>query len=47
MSTGQRLIDAFASLVANVHRNLEPSNRDHFTQAISTFRHEVRQFLVC
>jgi len=43
----QRLSDAFGTLVANVHRSLEPSNRDNFTQALSTFRHDVRQFLVC
>lgn len=43
----QRLSEAFATLVATVHRNLEPSNRDHFTQSLSTFRHDVRQFLVC
>ena len=41
-----RLSEAFTTLVSNVNRNLEPSNRDHFTQALSTFRHEVRQFLV-
>lgn len=43
---GQRLVEAFATLISEVHRNLEASNRDNFTRALSTFRLEVRSFLV-
>jgi exportin-7 len=40
-----RLGEAFAALLVDMQRNLEPSNRDRFTQKITTFRHTVRTFL--
>ena len=41
----KRLAEAFSALQVDMQRNLEPSNRDRFTQKITTFRHSVRAFL--
>ena len=40
-----RLTEAFHNLMIDVRRNLEPSNRDKFTQKVTAFRHKVRSFL--
>ncbi|CAM9433954.1 unnamed protein product [Ascophyllum nodosum] len=40
-----QLQEAFAKLLADVHRNLESTNRDKFTQRLTSFRISVRQFL--
>ena len=39
------LQEAFTKLLADVQRNLESTNRDKFTQRLTTFRIAVRQFL--
>ncbi|CAN0247866.1 unnamed protein product, partial [Scytosiphon promiscuus] len=39
------LQEAFTKLLADVQRNLESTNRDKFTQRLTTFRISVRQFL--
>uniref|UniRef100_A0A0E0JH30 Importin N-terminal domain-containing protein n=1 Tax=Oryza punctata TaxID=4537 RepID=A0A0E0JH30_ORYPU len=38
----QRLSQCFDKLMADVARNLEPKNRDKFTQNLTTFRHDFR-----
>ncbi|CAM9958305.1 unnamed protein product, partial [Discosporangium mesarthrocarpum] len=40
-----RLQEAFSKLLSDVQRNLESTNRDRFTQRLTTFRIGVRQFL--
>lgn len=40
-----RLLDAFDKLMQDVQRNLEPKNRDKFTQNLTYFRHEVKTFI--
>ncbi|CAN0452221.1 unnamed protein product, partial [Laminaria digitata] len=40
-----QLQEAFTKLLADVQRNLESTNRDKFTQRLTTFRISVRQFL--
>lgn len=46
-STANRplLLEAFTKLLADVQRNLESTNRDRFTQRLTSFRISVRQFL--
>lgn len=41
----QKLNEAFAKLLTDVQRNLEPTNRDRFAQHLATFRQAVRGFL--
>lgn len=42
----QRLLeDAFHNLLLDIAKNLDPSNRDKFTQKITSFRQNVRGFL--
>mmetsp|Transcript_37396 Transcript_37396/g.101262 ORF Transcript_37396/g.101262 Transcript_37396/m.101262 type:complete len:805 (-) Transcript_37396:279-2693(-) len=41
----QKLNEAFTKLLADVARNLEPTNRDRFAQHLATFRQSVRAFL--
>ncbi|TVU01218.1 hypothetical protein EJB05_53345 [Eragrostis curvula] len=38
----QRLSQCFDKLMADVNRNLEPKNRDRFTQNLTAFRHDFR-----
>ncbi|XP_062227825.1 uncharacterized protein LOC133926086 isoform X3 [Phragmites australis] len=38
----QRLSQCFDKLMTDVNRNLEPKNRDRFTQNLTTFRHDFR-----
>ncbi|KAL5220326.1 hypothetical protein ABZP36_025039 [Zizania latifolia] len=38
----QRLSQCFDKLMTDVARNLEPKNRDKFTQNLTTFRHDFR-----
>uniref|UniRef100_A0A0D9UZN9 Importin N-terminal domain-containing protein n=1 Tax=Leersia perrieri TaxID=77586 RepID=A0A0D9UZN9_9ORYZ len=38
----QRFSQCFDKLMADVARNLEPKNRDKFTQNLTTFRHDFR-----
>ncbi|XP_062233841.1 uncharacterized protein LOC133931030 isoform X2 [Phragmites australis] len=38
----QRLSQCFKKLMTDVNRNLEPKNRDRFTQNLTTFRHDFR-----
>jgi exportin-7 len=38
----QRLSQCFDKLMADVSRNLEPKNRDRFTQNLTAFRHDFR-----
>lgn len=45
VSNRQPLEEAFAKLLADVQRNLESTNRDKFTQRLTSFRISVRQFL--
>lgn len=40
-----RLLECFATMLDGVHLNLEPSNRDKFTQKLSSLRNVVRQFI--
>lgn len=39
------LQESFTKLLADVQRNLESTNRDRFTQRLTSFRISVRQFL--
>ena len=39
------LADLFDVLMAEIQRNLEPSNRDRFTQHNTRFRRDARAFL--
>ena len=36
----------FEKLLANIDRNLEPTNRDRFTQCMTAMRNEMKKFLV-
>ena len=38
----QRLSQCFDKLMTDVSRNLEPKNRDRFTQNLTSFRHDFR-----
>ena len=40
----QKLAAAFQKLMAEVTPSLEAKNRDKFTQNLTTFRHEMKQF---
>ncbi len=40
-----RLNDEYKRLLANLQRNLEPSNRDRFAQKLTIFRINVQGFL--
>ena len=41
----RKLQDAFSNLLIDIDKNLEQSNRDKFTQKVTSFRHNVRGFL--
>lgn len=40
-----KLLDEFAKLTADIQRSVDTLNRDRFTQKLSVFRLNVRQFL--
>ena len=41
----ERLGEALERLMLGIQRNIEPSNRDKFTQKITFFRRDVRKFM--
>lgn len=42
----EKLQQAFQKLMQNVQPNLEPRNRETFTQNLAAFRYEIRQFIL-
>ena len=42
----QKMTEEFEKLLLNIERNLEPTNRDRFTQRVTALRNAMKKFVV-
>jgi len=45
--TRDKLMDEFTKITADIQRSVETTNRDRFTQKLTMFRLNARQFMTC